>query len=1415
MPEVHWFWGLFGQRPGARQRRRTSDAHRRQVRLCVTRLEDRTVPTVLSTKLLFENFDNNDVNGFSPNWSSVQGATHDVFTRLNPPSQSYAIKLDVDGSGGNLLTSRTFDLSTESNVTLSYYYQRKGGGNATAAGDDLVVEARNGSGNWIEIGRQLGSGPAMTQFQQQSITLAPSFLASNFQFRFRRVGAGGDWFIDNVQMAAATGYQNYWSTPSQGTGVTSGASLPFSYPNTPAPAGGGSLTVTVSANLGGSNYLGLYADEGGASGPAFLGNMFVNDGRSFSQIMETMPLTKSQLQAMTASGSATVYVVPSSGVFASSNTSTPISVRLEYGVGTGNTAPVTDLNGPGTTGTNYTITFLSGNGAVPITDPSATVTDSAGTPAAAVNGVYLFSSAGFFSILQVNPSNPASQQPLSGNLIQPRDLAVDANGDLLVGEYSYPFGSTTSLIRVNPFSGAQEVFSSGSSDVLNVAVNRATGAIYIDDATGLGLLSVNPLTGAQTSLAPANFVPTSLAVDSNGDILGGNGNTISRINPTTGVSSFVAGGSYLTGNVEGIAVEPSGSLLAVSSANLVRINPVTGAQTLLSSGNNFHVPRDVAVGDDGSIYVIDSHQTLIKVDPVSGQQTVLTNNFTFEQEWGLAAVLPGAGGALSWIQSGSVTITNLLDGNAESLAASTTGTRITASYNAATGVLSLTGPDSPANYQQVLRSIAYQNTAAAPNTTPRQLQIVLNDGTLNSQVATSTVNVRVNSASFQTADTAAQGTWQGNYGGDGYNVVGDTTAYPSYVQVNAGNTATCTWAASTADVRAPRKASNPLDHVAGCWYGSTYTIDVNFTDNATHRLALYLLDWDNGGRSEQIDVLNATTGAVLDTRTVSNFTGGEYLVWNLSGHVQMRVTTLAGPNAVLSGLFFGPAGAPASSGAATFLASDTATQGTWRGVYGGDGYNVLGDSGAYPSYAQISAANIAACTWAASTSDVRALRKASNPIDHVAACWYGSTYTIDVNFTDNNTHRLALYLLDWDNTNRSERIDIVDDASGTVLNSQTASNFSGGTYLSWTILGHVLVRVTSLAGPNAVLSGLFLGGAGTATPGGTASFLTTDSTTQGTWRGVYGGDGYNVLGDSASYPSYATVSAANIAAITWAAATTDPRALRKANSPANHVAAAWYGNTFTIGVNVTDSNTHRLALYLLDWDNSGRSERIDIVDATTNQVLNSQTVSSFSGGEYLSWNISGNVLVRVTVLAGPNAVLSGLFLGGAGTATPGGTATFLTTDTTTQGTWQGVYGSNGYNVLSDNVSYPSYATVSATGIPLWTWAASTSDPRALQKASNPTDHIAACWYGNTFTIDLNFTDGNTHRLALYLLDWDNNGRSERIDVLDATTNQVLNSQTAANFSGGEYLSWNISGHVLVRFTTLGGPNAVVSGLFFG
>jgi hypothetical protein len=170
------------------------------------------------------------------------------------------------------------------------------------------------------------------------------------------------------------------------------------------------------------------------------------------------------------------------------------------------------------------------------------------------------------------------------------------------------------------------------------------------------------------------------------------------------------------------------------------------------------------------------------------------------------------------------------------------------------------------------------------------------------------------------------------------------------------------------------------------------------------------------------------------------------------------------------------------------------------------------------------------------------------------------------------------------------------------------------------------------------------------------------------------------------------------------------------------------------------------------------------------------------------------------------------------TATPrplGTTASFAGKDTTTLGTWRGKYGATGSLVFEDFGILPPWVKVVGVGESHFVWAATTADPRGTQRASDATQRLAATWYsGSSYTIDVNITDGKRHRLALYCLDWDSLGRAETIQILDAKTGKVLNSQAISGFNRGIYLRWNVSGHIKIVLTHTAGANAVASGIFF-
>src|SRR5690606_25838314 len=90
------------------------------------------------------------------------------------------------------------------------------------------------------------------------------------------------------------------------------------------------------------------------------------------------------------------------------------------------------------------------------------------------------------------------------------------------------------------------------------------------------------------------------------------------------------------------------------------------------------------------------------------------------------------------MQSATVIIVNRQHGSREILDADTTGTAITKNFSAGSGVLFLTGVDTIANYEKVLKTVTYQISAdvANPNTSViRDVSFRVNDGEDNSNDA--------------------------------------------------------------------------------------------------------------------------------------------------------------------------------------------------------------------------------------------------------------------------------------------------------------------------------------------------------------------------------------------------------------------------------------------------------------------------------------------------------------------------------------------------------------------------------------------------------------------------------------------------------------------------------------------------------
>jgi hypothetical protein len=158
-------------------------------------------------------------------------------------------------------------------------------------------------------------------------------------------------------------------------------------------------------------------------------------------------------------------------------------------------------------------------------------------------------------------------------------------------------------------------------------------------------------------------------------------------------------------------------------------------------------------------------------------------------------------------------------------------------------------------------------------------------------------------AQFMGEDPKTQGNWKKFFGKDGYAIQGDETKSPAYAQF-ACNGIPYVWERQTDEPRALDRVQR--GKVAACWYSQDKPMlcDVKLTDGREHTLAVYLMDWRERGASTLVEILDAGSGKVLDSRVVSAYGQGKYIAWRLKGNVQIRFTVQGGKYAFISGVFF-------------------------------------------------------------------------------------------------------------------------------------------------------------------------------------------------------------------------------------------------------------------------------------------------------------------------------------------------------------------------------------------------------------------------------------------------------------------------------------------------------------------------------
>lgn len=475
---------------------------------------------------------------------------------------------------------------------------------------------------------------------------------------------------------------------------------------------------------------------------------------SFEAILRT--LTYRNTSAAPTLGGRSVAIVVNDGDLDSSADTATFTVA---GV---NDDPALDLNADAG-GTGFAATWTEGSGPVVIVSSTALViTDPDSATLAQATAV-----------LAPNTDAPAEV------------LAVDVTGTSITAAWA---GSTLTLSGVASLADYQQVlrtltYNSSSQDP---TVAARTVTVTVDDGAGGTAAAESTITLVAVNGAPAldldpGTVGTGFATTFTED--GGPVAAVANNLLLTDLDSDNLTGAtaqilpaVLNPGVEILAVTPfAGITVAFDTGSgvlsLTGNRPVADYQTILrsltydnQSPNPDTSARSIQISvDDGGLNGVTTALASITIVAVNNAPVIdlngpvagidMTTPITFLE--GMAPLTMFSGAATvgdadsTTLVSASVTLTNALDGADETLALGTAVPGITATFDAGTGVLSLSGAATLAEYQLALNAVTYANASQAPTgylapgdeVNDRLFNVTASDGAASATIAIGRVRV--------------------------------------------------------------------------------------------------------------------------------------------------------------------------------------------------------------------------------------------------------------------------------------------------------------------------------------------------------------------------------------------------------------------------------------------------------------------------------------------------------------------------------------------------------------------------------------------------------------------------------------------------------------------------------------------------
>lgn len=352
--------------------------------------------------------------------------------------------------------------------------------------------------------------------------------------------------------------------------------------------------------------------------------------------------------------------------------------------------------------------------------------------------------------LIVNDGTDAISGTFSG-VAEGSTLVTAGNGTELT--VSYAGGSGNDFVLAGPSSQAPVLTASGGSAAFVAGDNSASPPVVIDSGLTVADPDSSALASATVSISGNLMAGQDILQFTNdgstmGDIVG-------SYDAATGVLTLTsASGASLA--------QWQAALRSVQYTNSA-VTPSTATRTISFQVNDGSTSSAMATR---TVTVTDTDQTPI-VSTSGGSATFTEGNNVIS-----TPVVVDNGILISdldnvTLTSATVSITGGFNGAQDTLAVTLSG-NIGATYNATTGVLTLTsagGSATLAQWRAVLRSVTYSNISDNPDTAARTISFVVSDGTKSSAVVTRTVNVfAVNDAPVISTSGGATGYTEGGAG---------------------------------------------------------------------------------------------------------------------------------------------------------------------------------------------------------------------------------------------------------------------------------------------------------------------------------------------------------------------------------------------------------------------------------------------------------------------------------------------------------------------------------------------------------------------------------------------------------------------------------------------------------------------------